>query len=273
LAKISNLEYSVFKNRLTPAVVILICVSVLLLYLWASILNQEKYLETICAGLSGKFRSVGNLWEKISTRKGSYQFVGQYSQRSFIIEYFYRWKTDERLEVRFPVIQKFWLRFILEPAHSPQPEEITLGIPELDVFYVIHSNQPQAAKEFLRSQIALVDLQRLKTRFDRLEIHHGWGKAEFYSPAKRGFDRGHLELVLESLARFFSNYESQSKVVVAIEISRDERCPYCRGMIAKANQRIIKCSQCGSHIHENCWKENKQCTTWGCESTVGSLVL
>ena len=218
--------------------------------------------------------------EQVRKARGSYEFSGQCSQRRMIIEYFYRWRKqwdlqidaapDERLEIRFPVIQKFWLRMILDPDHEMQKDAILLGNPALDSLYLIHSNQPEAAREFLSSQTALQDLRRLLCPFDRLEIHQGWGKAEFYFPVRRKFDRMHLELAVEALARLFSEYEAHSKLVIEATFSMEVRCPYCRELFAESPGKIRKCVQCGAEVHESCWTENRQCTTWGCQSTIAS---
>ena len=250
------------------------------LYFSFCILIQQRYLETIAEGQIGKFRQTTNLWKQIRNWRGSYEFSGLCSQRKVILEYFYHWRKawdmqtdaapDERLEIRFPVIQKFWLRMIFDPDHETQKEAVLLDNPELDSLYMIHSNQPEAAREFLSSQAALQDLRRLPYPFDRMEIHQGWGKAEFYFPARRKFDRMHLEIAVEALARLFSEYEAHSKLVIIATLSPDTHCPYCRELFAESNAQIRKCVQCGAEVHESCWKENRQCTTWGCQSTIAS---
>jgi hypothetical protein len=173
----------------------------------------------------------------------------------------------ERLKISFPLIQKFWLRMILDPKHEKRKQEVILGDPVLDSLYVIHSNQPDAAREFLRGQPALEDLQRLRFRFDRLEIHKGWGSAEISFPERRGFDRMHLQLTVQSLARLFGEYEARSKFVIVISASTDTKCPYCRELLSGRTGDVIRCVQCKARIHRSCWNENKQCTTWGCQST------
>ncbi|MCI0413615.1 hypothetical protein L0222_12550 [bacterium] len=250
------------------------------LYFSYCILKQQEYLETICEGQTGKFLQTTNLWKQIRNSRGSYQFSGLSSQRKVILEYFYRWRKtwdvqtdaapDERLEIRFPVIQKFWLRMILDPDHEMQKEAVLLDIPELDSLYIVHSNQPEAAREFISSQAALVDLRRLPYPFDRLEIHQGCAEVEFFFPARRKFDRIHLEIAVEALARLFSEYEAHSKLVIVATSSPDTRCPYCRELFAESGSQIRKCVECGADVHESCWKENRQCTTWGCQSTVAA---
>ena len=227
--------------------------------------------------MNGNFFSPVSFWEQMRDQKGSFAFTGMSLQRAVTIEYFYRWPKitsllpgtapEERLEIRFPVVQKFWLRMIQEHNPSFDPEALVLDDPRVDSDYIIHSNQQDAAKEFLASQLPLPDL-RLINPIDRLEIHHGWGTAEVFFSAHRNFQRAHLDLLIEWLARFFSEYEAQSKLVIALLNSGDPRCPYCRENLQPSSERIFECVQCNARLHENCWKENKQCTTWGCQSSV-----
>ena len=46
-------------------------------------------------------------------------------------------------------------------------------------------------------------------------------------------------------------------------------CPYCK---AKLNpyDNIVFCSECNMPHHFECWLENKQCTTFGCQGTIDS---
>ena len=246
-------------------------------YLWTCIYKQQAYLEKISSDLFGKFIPPKSFWQQISHARGSYRFEGQCSQRAMTIQYFYRWKKvwnlqpaaapDERLEIQFPVIQKFWLRMILDPNHEQRAGEVALGNPVLDSLYVVHSNQPDAAREFLTSQAALHDLQRLPFPFNRLEIHRGKGKAEFYFPARRNFGRMHLQIAVESFSRLFSEYENSSKLVILVSVSSDAHCPYCREFLSSAGT-TVQCIQCNARVHKSCWDENKQCTTWGCESSL-----
>ena len=40
-------------------------------------------------------------------------------------------------------------------------------------------------------------------------------------------------------------------------------CPYCQFPI-KPGEEVHKCRQCGTAHHEDCWRENGGCTTYGC---------
>jgi hypothetical protein len=261
-----------------PFNLIAVSLSGLAWYLIACIHKQQNYLRMITYQLKGRLQPTTPVWTQIRQARGSYQFAGQCSNRPYTITYFYRWNNawnllprtapDERLEIQFPVIQKFWLRLMLDPNHKHHEDEVTLGIPELDSLYVVHASQPEAARDFCADQPALQDLRRLPFAFERLEIYKSSGKAEFHFPARRHFSGIHLELAVEALARLFSEYENRSTLVISIAPSQDTRCPYCRELFGNALQQSVQCADCGVLIHQGCWHENKQCTTWGCRSTI-----
>ena len=251
-------------------------------YLVSCIHKQEDYLKMITYQLEGELRQTTPVWTQARQARGCYQFAGRCSNRPYTINYFYRWKhvwhlmprtaPEERLEIQFPLIQKFWLRLLLDRNHTTREDEVTLGIPELDSLYVVHASQPEAARDFFANQPALQDLRRLPFAFDRLEIHKGLGKVEFHLPARRNFSGIHLELAVKALARLFSEYENRSKLVISITSLKDTRCPYCREPFGDALRQCVQCIECGVVIHQACWYENKQCTTWGCRSTtIGTL--
>jgi hypothetical protein len=278
LAKISDPEPSLLRIELTlPFNLLAIPIAGVTWYFTACIRKQENYLKIITYQLAGKLLPTTPLWTQVRQARGCYQFAGQSLSRPYTIKYFYRWKNawkllprtapDERLEIQFPVTQKFWLRLILDPDHSSRDDEVMLGIPELDSLYVVHASQPEAARNFFSNQPALQDLRRLPFAFDRMEIHKGVGKAEFHFPARRRFSGIHLELAVKALGRLFTEYENRSQLVISIISSQDTRCPYCRGPFGNAQQQTVQCVQCAALIHHECWTENKQCTTWGCRST------
>jgi hypothetical protein len=45
-------------------------------------------------------------------------------------------------------------------------------------------------------------------------------------------------------------------------------CPYCQNTI-RLGDRITRCSDCRSILHEECWNDNKGCTSYGCSSAAG----
>ncbi len=49
-------------------------------------------------------------------------------------------------------------------------------------------------------------------------------------------------------------------------------CPYCRTTI-EANAPAVVCPQCGIPHHEDCWRENGRCTTFGCQGRATSATF
>jgi hypothetical protein len=277
LAKVSDSEHPFLRIELSfPLNLIAVPIAGAAWYFTACIRKQENYLKIITYHLSGRILPATPLWTQVRERRGCYRFAGLSLNRPYRVSYFYRWKNawkllprtapDERLEIQFSVIQKFWVRLILDPNHSSREDEVLLGIPELDSLYVVHASQPEAARDFFSNQPALQDLRRLPFAFDRLEIHKGVGTAEFHFPARRHFSGIHLELAVEALARLFIEYENRSTLVISILSSQDTQCPYCRESFGNAQSETVQCMQCAAVIHQACWNENKQCTTWGCQS-------
>ena len=250
--------------------------AVLLLCAYSWIRKQERYLEALCKKQVGKFITKIDFLRQALRAEGSYRFDGVIDRRVFEVEYFYRWRSvlnigappsEERLEIRFPVVQKFWLRMLLEPGASDIRDEVILGNKALDTLYVIHSNQQGAAAAFLNSQTVLNCLKHFRIAFERLEIHRGLGTVEIGFPTRWGFHVLDMRIVLESLAQLFAEYEAGTRLSIAVTVSGEaESCPYCRESLSRSSERILECAQCGTHLHENCWKENGQCTTWGCVS-------
>lgn len=154
------------------------------LYFWLSIQEHESYLESICLNFPhGRFRRSIPLMTQINSGDGAYLFESTHHDRQFIVEYRYRWKQNvlrrftsqpalhEQLEVRFPMVQKFWLRMISRQHALNSEEAIAIGN-DLDQSFSIHTNRPEAAREFMNNPYILGNFSRLI--FDRLEIHRGY---------------------------------------------------------------------------------------------------
>jgi len=47
-------------------------------------------------------------------------------------------------------------------------------------------------------------------------------------------------------------------------------CPYCRFPI-EGSRPVIRCPQCGTPHHRECWQENGGCTTYGCSAGPSGL--
>lgn len=52
---------------------------------------------------------------------------------------------------------------------------------------------------------------------------------------------------------------------LSLEVQSGQRCPLCRDSIAGPGSPPIRpCPSCGTVLHEDCWAENRGCTTAGC---------
>jgi len=246
------------------------------LYFWLSIQEHESYLESICLDLPrGHFRRSIPLTTQINSGDGAYLFESMHHDRKFSVEYRYHWKQNalrrftsqpalrEQLEVNFPLVQKFWLRMISRQQTINMEAGILIGN-EFDENFLIHSNQPNAAREFLNHPYILQNFSRIT--FDHLEIHRGWLRVMIEAPAKREFSMYQLDSTADALCNVAYFYEAQLRTVhVLTQMEDASLCPYCRGELS-ATDAVVECTNCGTLLHESCWKENGQCTTWGCNS-------
>ncbi len=75
--------------------------------------------------------------------------------------------------------------------------------------------------------------------------------------------REEFEAVVNILLDLADVYEDQQVGLFQVmAASGSPSCPYCRGIFDPSNESIVKCSQCGTSMHQQCWQENGQCTTW-----------
>lgn len=253
---------------------------VLLTFLLTLLLSRllrryEAYLERLCAQWKGTYKQKYDHLEQILKGKGAYQFQGLYRERAFEIEYSYRWGAfldeqirdtpKESLRIRFPVIQKFWLRMIRSGPEKHSGEDVLFKTPAGSI-YLIHSNQMEAASEFLKMENAQ---NQFPVIFDRLEIYQGAGEIEILFPARRRFSENDFTAAITSLFALLSAYEGMSKLVLAVFVHGIlNKCPYCRDEFRSGHEQIVHCGQCGARLHQSCWKENGECTTWGCQTRI-----
>lgn len=175
----------------------------------------------------------------------------------------------EVLEIRIPIKQKFWLRLNRQRLREQDADEIQSGVPELDREYVIHTNQSDAAEDFLRRMSVRKYLSKFPCSFDKLEIIHGQLTLTINEPRSWEMKPYHLKLLLQNLLGVIAEYQEHSIIVLHVSATKSEyRCPYCRTAFDENPGPIIQCKNCGTRLHEACWNENGQCTTWGCRSTL-----
>jgi Prokaryotic RING finger family 1 len=238
---------------------------------WKRIGQNELYLRQICSGfLFGHPKKLPTQSNEPS-RWRIYSYEGIFQDRRVIAGYRFRsdWKGadfEDELEIRIPIIQKFWLRMLPQNTEENEEGEIILDQQSFDRAFRIYANQEEAATEFLQSRIIQERLQMLPLPMDRLEIYHGWLTALFLRPRERRMMRSDFESILEHLILVTVAYERQSYRLEIRKATPSGLCPYCRGKMEQ-NEAIVECVQCCTQLHQACWEENKQCTTWGCNST------
>jgi len=175
----------------------------------------------------------------------------------------------EVLEIRIPIKQKFWLRLLRQRLHEQDADEIKSGVPEMDREYVIHTNQRDAAEDFLRRISVRTYLSKFPCSFDKLEIIHGQLSLIIHDPRSWEMKPEHLTVLLQNLLAVITEYQEHNIIVLHVSATKSEfRCPYCRNALDENSGPITQCKNCGTRLHEGCWNENGQCTTWGCKSTL-----
>jgi hypothetical protein len=181
-------------------------------------------------------------------------------------------RTDgpyEILEIRIPLKQKFWLRLNRQKLQEQDADEIQSGVPELDREYLIYTNQADAAVDFLGRMSVRKYLSKFPCSFDQLEIIQGQLTLTINEPRSWEMKPYHLKLLLQNLLAVITEYQEHNIIILHVSATKSEyRCPYCRNAFDENSGPIIQCKNCGTRLHEVCWNENGQCTTWGCRSTI-----
>lgn len=246
---------------------------------WKMVGQNRSYVRQLCAGFM--FPSSRKLLEDPSPAPGwrSYSYGGIFEGRPVEIQYRYRtslhwpqsedppvlWTVKDELEIRIPVVQKFWLRMLPQMTETDEQEEIIVEKEPFDLAYRIFSNQREAATEFLKGSMVQEKFRTLPLSMDRLEIYRGWLRLLFIQAQERGFKRSVLESTLDNLILLLTIYENYSYRLEIKHTNFSKSCPYCRGEMNE-NETMVECQQCSTRLHQDCWEENKQCTTWGCNS-------
>jgi Prokaryotic RING finger family 1 len=198
------------------------------------------------------------------------RFRGKFAGRDLLVEYRFRLfprgrRPQDELEIRIPVIQKFWLRLITRSAIFPNEENLSSEEEVPGSPFLAHSNQPEAARLFLETSEIQEQTARLGA-VTRLEIYRGTFRA-LYQKAPDRLYRSTFQDALEAIVRMVDAYERQLALKLTV-VRVTELCPYCRERLNPETETIVKCTQCLTRVHHACWNENRHCTTWGCTSTV-----
>jgi hypothetical protein len=237
---------------------------------WFLVGRHRLFLRELCFRFAGKIsESSGSLW---GWKTLVFRFLLR--NRQVFVEYRYRnllpkMQIQGELEIRIPLVQKFWLRLLRQAEDEAAADEIITKLPELDKHYVIHATQEEAAIDFLKRPSVHDWLLRFPIFPDRLEIYKGFLRAVINQPYMQKVRREEFEAVVSTLLDLADVYENQQvRLFHVLAATVGQSCPYCRGVFDSSTESIVKCSQCGTLIHEQCWQENGQCTTWGCSSMI-----
>jgi uncharacterized membrane protein YqiK len=77
----------------------------------------------------------------------------------------------------------------------------------------------------------------------------------------------HDAVGLRAITQIIGKDEGSSNPEISVESSSDNsNCPYCRSFISEG-QMSVKCEDCGTTHHIDCFDEHKQCSTFACQST------
>src|SRR5262245_40418652 len=263
--------------------------------IWATVLAKVnfnlggRYFRKLCSGMSGSYEVkdvkdlayVHQFHTEVEGRKVNISFGVPVKTIRVAFEERLDRSSDTRsdvrrqleivdlLEIRIPIKQKFWLRIHRDLLADEDTVEVKVGIDWIDTEYVIQTNQLDAADDFLRKFTVQELLSRFPSRFDKLEIIHGEICLLLYHPQSWGLERPLFDEMLQQLLSFAQLYEDHQRIDVQIEITTSfSRCPYCRTSFDKgSSENVVQCLDCSTRLHEACWNENLQCTTWGCKST------
>jgi hypothetical protein len=237
--------------------------------------RHQLYVRELCHGFNGKvIKTSGSIFGwKVAVLSLWLR------QRQVFVEYRFRqiqprskspipiWLLSSELEIRVPLVQKFWLRLLPQQQDETAADELITGIPELDRKYVIHANQSENAEDFLKRPAVRDRITQFPLVIDRLEIYKGFLKAVINQPFTQRLMREEFEQIVQALLDIVDVYEHQpSETLQLHQTGGEQSCPYCRGMFEATKEVIVECVQCGTVLHQQCWQENGQCTTWGCAS-------
>lgn len=183
-----------------------------------------------------------------------------------VIEYNFA-DTPPWLEFRFALTQKFWLRLLPSKDGQPVDNEIQVGEERIDSRFIIHADQPDVAKAFLTNTQVVEAITHME-KVDRLEVYRGSLKAIVLDPQLAGLNARDVDWIFDVLARFKSLYEGQLLAMRILHTGPSKTiCPFCRESLQRDQGTIVTCTDCGARHHLECWRENRLCTTWGCESS------
>lgn len=181
--------------------------------------KYAQYFRKLCVGINGFYESEEVKGSKIEYFKATFQdrslilkfgrpeeyiaittpplprpYWERKSKKKFKPE---KYGVSEVLEIRLPLTQKFWLRMYRELLAEEDEDEINSGIEWLDRQYLIHTDQREAAEDFLRRPTIRKCLLEFPCSFDKLEIIRGDLYLNLYDPRLWKMDSATLNAVFE----------------------------------------------------------------------------
>lgn len=229
-------------------------------------IRRYFYFLELCFGLNGSLQKTGD--------KNLLRYAGKFKERDYTINYRYRFirflseSVSDELEVQVPILQKFWLRLLPQRTDVDNPTEIEINCPEIDERYLIHTNQPEAAREYLSTSMIQDSLRMLPIFPDRIEFYRGKVTLTISNPSRKKPHASEIQRTMFQVVKLVLFYEQQKTEIFRIaQSSSTSVCPFCRGEMQSSVEIIVRCSVCSTLLHSSCWAENGQCTTWGCHSS------
>jgi hypothetical protein len=214
--------------------------------------DDEEYLSKLCTPILA-----------VPFQEGDYTFyVTTIKRRKASLKYFHDTKP-KILQISIAVTQKFWLRIVPQIGQD-LPDEVRIQDKLLDSKFRIHSDQQQMALRILNSPSVSKEFRDLHP-FNSFEINKGKATYVLHNPRDTGFLHHAFQETLNRLSNIIDVYEQQ-KLDLFIEVLQTDSsiCPYCREDLDANEETKVICNLCRTAHHESCFKENKQCTTWGC---------
>lgn len=229
-------------------------------------LIQGNDLRRLCKNLGdGIFRFART--ERDKRHRWNHFFEGKYKKRHLFVQYSYTRDRlgnagSQELEVQLMVAQKFWLR-LRETKKVSDPSSVIVRRKQGNRSYTMHSNDNAAALHFLNDPVVRKPLEILPLLFDKLEIYRGWLRILFRSFHFLNMTSQEVVATLEGFAGILPFYETWAGGFKMNVSNSSSECPFCKEDL-NPTELLWTCPRCKTSMHDACWRQNGQCTTWGC---------
>lgn len=174
-------------------------------------------------------------------------------------------------------LEVFPQRFRDDDVKYLNVEDIRLGDEKFDPRYVVKSNDPRFAREFLdpAARQGVEDLRNLLGN-DRVLLSVNASRLMVRKPSIIG-ELGDLTAFSELCFRLHDRLLAFGQRAEGIEILEDDAsaasadpvCQVCGAAIPR--DRRVYCRRCRTPHHDDCWEFNGQCSTYACGESRSSL--